>query len=67
MSEHPEKKREFNFKQYQNAKKSRRMLVRFIIYSLVIWFILYLIMEKEKSDNKIDEDQKIEYFEIESD
>lgn len=67
MDELQDKENRFNFKRYQYAKKSRRMLVRFIIYSIVIAFILYLIMEKGKPENKVKENDNIEEFQIESD
>lgn len=67
MDDLPDKEKRFNFKQYQNAKKSRRMLVRFIIYSVVIFIILYLILDKGKTERKSEENENIERFEIEFD
>lgn len=67
MKELREKQKRFNFKKYQNAKKSRRMLIRFVVYSVVIAFILYLILESGKPENTNNEDHHIEFFEIEAD
>ena len=67
MNDLPDKEKRFNFKKYQNAKKSRRMLVRFIFYSVVIFIILYLILDKGKAERKSEENENIERFEIEFD
>lgn len=67
MNDLPDKEKRFNFKKYQNAKKSRRMLVRFIFYSVVIFIILYLILDKGKTERKSEENENIERFEIEFD
>ena len=64
MKKIDDKKELFNFRKYQNAKKSRNMLIRFIVYSVVIVIILYLIMEKGETQNQ-NEVKEIEYFEIE--
>ena len=47
----------FNFKQYQDFKKSRKMMIRFVIYIAVFILLIYLIMEKsnpEKTDIEVD-------------
>lgn len=51
-------KPEFNFKKYQNLKKSWKMIIRFIIYSVVIAFLSHLIFNAEKQSNKeVNEEQ----------
>lgn len=65
MNELPENKKRFNFKRYQNAKKSRRMLIRFIIYSIVIGILVYLILDRGVSSDKNKESDNVESFEIE--
>lgn len=65
MNELPENKKRFNFKRYQNAKKSRRMLFRFIIYSIVIGILVYLILDRGASSEKNKESDNVESFEIE--
>lgn len=65
MKESHKREKRFNFSKYQNAKKSRRMLIRFIIYSIVIAFILFLIMQKSQNQNNQEENNSIENFEIE--
>lgn len=67
MNELPEKDKRFDFRKYQNAKKSRRMLIRFIIYSIVISFIVYLILEEGEEEGETKKTNSIEQFEIESD
>lgn len=66
MNDLPDKKKRFNFKQYQNAKKSRRMLVRFIIYSIVIGFLIYLILDSSSPVQEKNNDEDINYFDIET-
>jgi glycopeptide antibiotics resistance protein len=66
MDDLPDKEKRFNFKQYQNAKKSRRMLVRFIIYSIVIGFLIYLILDSSSSDQNKNNEEGIDYFDIET-
>lgn len=39
---------QFDFKKHQSFRKSRKMVIRFIIYSVVIFLLLYLIMREEK-------------------
>lgn len=65
MNELPEKDKRFDFKRYQNAKKSRRMLIRFIIYSIVIGFLIYLILDSNSSVEE-DREEGIQYFDIET-
>lgn len=65
MNELPENKKRFNFKRYQNAKKSRRKLFRFIIYSIVIGILVYLILDRGASSEKNKESDNVESFEIE--
>jgi glycopeptide antibiotics resistance protein len=65
MKESHKREKRFNFKQYQNAKKSRRMLVRFIIYSIVIGVLVYLILAKDFSSKENSENKDVEFFEIE--
>ena len=49
-------KSDFNFKQYQQYKRSWKMPVRFIIYSIVMAVLIYLIYnlesEKESASNQ---------------
>lgn len=67
MNKLSDKEKRFNFKRHQNAKKSSRMLIRFVVYSIVIILILYLILEKGKHKTKTGGSNNIEQFEIESD
>ncbi len=65
MKESHKGEKRFNFRQYQNAKKSRRMLIRFIIYSIVIGVLVYLILAKGFSSKENSESKDVEFFEIE--
>lgn len=65
MSNFSDQEKRFNFRKYQNAKKSRRMLIRFIVYSIVIGFLIYLILDSNNS-SETNKDEGIEYFDIET-
>lgn len=62
----PQERKRFNFKPYQHAKKSRKMLIRFILYSIVIGFLFYLILTKGSSSDTNPKSNDIETFEIET-
>ena len=50
------KKTEFDFKKHQNFSKSWKMLIRFLIYSIVIAVLLFLIFYRDNSvENQIKE------------
>jgi glycopeptide antibiotics resistance protein len=66
MDELEDSEKRFNFKRYQNAKKSRRMLIRFIIYSIVIGFLVYLILDNSNSVEKSEQEEGIHSFDIET-
>jgi len=51
----------FDFKRYQNFQKSRKMVIRFIIYSVVIFILLYLIMKQDQEVQMVNE---IDNFEL---
>jgi len=55
----------FNFKKHQNHHKSWKTLIRFSIYSLVMFLILYLIFFNEKAPSENTNDANIETFEVE--
>ncbi len=65
MKEIKEKEKLFDFKKYQNAKKSWRMLIRFIIYSIVIGILVYLIFTEGSSSERNSKNEDVEVFEIE--
>lgn len=65
MKETRDKDKLFNFGKYQHAKKSRKMLVRFIIYSIVIGILFYLILSETSSSNTNSDNEDVEAFEIE--
>jgi hypothetical protein len=65
MKEIKEKEKLFNFRKYQNAEKSRKMLVRFILYSIVIGILFYLILTETMSSSTSSDNGDVEAFEIE--
>lgn len=65
MKDIQEKEKRFDFKKYQNIKKSRRMLVRFIIYSIVIGVLFYLILTQGFSSDENSSNKDVDVFEIE--
>lgn len=66
MNKFPKTEKPFDFKRYQNLKKSRRMLVRFILYGIIIGVLIYLISDKQKASPEETDNADIENFEIES-
>lgn len=55
----------FDFESYRSLGKSKRMLIRFIIYGLVILFLVYLIQQKYYQTAKNKEIDSIDRFEVE--
>lgn len=55
----------FDFESYRSLGKSKRMLIRFIIYGLVILFLVYLIQQKYNQTAKNKEIDSIDRFEVE--
>ncbi|RFC54232.1 hypothetical protein [Brumimicrobium aurantiacum] len=58
------KSSKFDFKKHQNLSKSWKMVIRFVIYSVVIAVLLFLIYNME--DNKKSDTDSISGFEIEN-
>lgn len=58
--------KKFNFKKYQNYNKSWKMLIRFLIYSVVIFFLMYMIFSQKKAPTENTDDAIINEFEIET-
>ncbi|WP_107039509.1 hypothetical protein [Brumimicrobium mesophilum] len=62
-------KPEFDFKKHQNFSKSWKMLIRFLIYSIIITVLLFLIFfndQSSKSEKEIDQiDLNMENIELE--
>ncbi|PWH85571.1 hypothetical protein [Brumimicrobium oceani] len=57
---------QFNFKKHQNLSKSWKMMLRFIIYSVVIALLLYLIYNPEQAVKKHTNEEKVEQIELEN-
>lgn len=58
---------EFDFKKHQNFSKSWKMLIRFLVYSVVISLLLFLIYYENKSKEELKKGSDIEQFDIEID
>lgn len=58
---------QFNFKKHQNFSKSWKMLVRFLIYSVVIAVLLYLIYNPNESSKNPSNESEIEQIDMEND
>lgn len=54
----------FDFKRHQSYQKSRKMIVRFVIYSVVIFLLLYLIMQQNNKKEATQNMQEVEIDEI---
>lgn len=59
-------KQKFNFERYRNHHKNWKLMLRFLIYTLVISILLYMILSQKKSSSEIipEDDTTIEYFDI---
>jgi hypothetical protein len=55
---------EFNFKKHQNFQKSWKMILRFTIYGVVMFVLLYLLMQKNE---EIEQSEQVEINQIEID
>lgn len=53
-----------DFQKHRQYKSGYKMLIRFVIYSLIIGFLIYLIDRKEASTNQID-NKEINHFLLE--
>ncbi len=58
---------EFNFKKHQNFSKSWKTLVRFIIYSVVISFLIYLIINAKNLNQDTIKKENIDQINIKTD
>lgn len=56
----------FNFQDYRQLPRTKRMLIRFVIYGVVLFALLYLINRKSDSKQAISKDE-LEYFDVELD
>lgn len=55
----------FSFKEHQNYTKSRKMIFRYIIYTVVISFLIYLILKKENTPIEKNNEEIINQFDVE--
>ena len=53
----------FNFQDYRQLTRTKRTLIRFVIYGFVLFFLLYLIDRKSESKQTTEQDE-LEYFEV---
>jgi len=58
---------EFDFKKHQNFSINRKMIVRFLIYSVVISVLMYLIYYSEGTKENTENEEKIDQIDVESD
>lgn len=56
---------QFNFKEHQNKRKDRKMLVRFVIYITVILFLIFFALNRKKTVVRNLDNGTIQQFEIE--
>ena len=60
------KAHKFNFKNYQSHHKSWKLLIKFVIYGVIIFLLLYFIFSNKKASSEDRNDAFIEVFEIET-
>ncbi|RYM33944.1 hypothetical protein ERX46_08235 [Brumimicrobium glaciale] len=58
---------EFDFKKHQNFSRNRKMIVRFLIYSVVISMLMYLIYDSEDTKENTENEEKIDQIDVERD
>ncbi len=54
---------EFNFKKHQTFQKSWKMILRFAIYGVVIFILLYLLMRKNE---EIIQSEQVDQIEVDT-
>lgn len=61
------KKTGFDFKKYQNLSKSRKMMIRFLVYSIVVFIITLLIYNTEETIKQETNEDQVEQIDIKID